>query len=319
MIQNTDPTPTEQDRGAIPTSDQILELVLAAARTKNLADHTLTAYRRTWMKIIAWAGVEGLHLGKIQKEEALSFYETLTRDKSPSLHLQVKSALVLLYKVLDAPNPFLDCASPKFRVDTMEIRYHSSSQLARLLLVLRSKEDYYGKLTFHLAEALFFTACRYHEWAELTVDRLVGSGDQVARIKVKGGAFRDLPVSGRLGDSIKEWLEFLSAIRGVRLRGGGIDFAGSMLIFPGRNGKPFCNQAFNKRLANACREIGVPQITAHCLRHTAATLLLNERDKNLREVQTLLGHKSLATTARYTHVDHQRLRNVMDDLGSFGR
>ena len=103
------------------------------------------------------------------------------------------------------------------------------------------------------------------------------------------------------------------------MRGGGIDFAGSRLVFPGRGGKAFANQAFNIRLSNACREAGVPLISAHCLRHTAATLLLNEREKNLREVQTLLGHKSLATTARYTHVDRQRLRNVVDDLGSFGR
>jgi Phage integrase family len=42
----------------------------------------------------------------------------------------------------------------------------------------------------------------------------------------------------------------------------------------------------------------VPVISAHPLRHTAAMLLLNERGANLRDVQALLGHKSIATTAR---------------------
>jgi hypothetical protein len=35
------------------------------------------------------------------------------------------------------------------------------------------KESYFGHLTYHLATALFFTGCRYHEWALLTLDRLV--------------------------------------------------------------------------------------------------------------------------------------------------
>jgi Phage integrase family len=70
---------------------------------------------------------------------------------------------------------------------------------------------------------------------------------------------------------------------------------------PGRDGAPFSNQAFNARIKLACERARVPVISAHPLRHTAATLLLNKRGANLRDVQTLLGHKSLATTVRYTH------------------
>ena len=58
----------------------------------------------------------------------------------------------------------------------------------------------------------------------------------------------------------------------------------------------------------------MPVISAHPLRHTAATLLLNERGANLRDVQALLGHKSLATTARYTHIDSERLRSLLRKL-----
>ena len=55
-------------------------------------------------------------------------------------------------------------------------------------------------------------------------------------------------------------------------------------------------------------------ISAHGLRHSAATLLLNERGRNLKEIQELLRHKNLSTTARYTNVDRERLKAVMADL-----
>jgi site-specific recombinase XerD len=135
-----------------------------------------------------------------------------------------------------------------------------------------------------------------------------------ARLQVKGSSFRDLPVTKELSESLEEWFAFLESVKGVRLRGGGVDFAGSPLIFPGRDGAPFSNQAFNARIKLACERARVPVISAHPLRHTAATLLLNERGANLRDVQTLLGHKSLATTARYTHVDSERLRSLVGNL-----
>jgi len=78
-------------------------------------------------------------------------------------------------------------------------------------------------------------------------------------------------------------------VKGVRLRTGGVNFAGSALVFPGRDGTPFSDKAFNARIKLACQRARVPVISAHPLRHTAATLLLNERGANLRDVQALLG------------------------------
>jgi hypothetical protein len=143
--------------------------------------------------------------------------------------------------------------------------------------------------------------CRYHEWALLTVDRLVREPGGViiaVRLQVKGSSFRDLPLTRELSDSLGGWFAFLKSVKGVRLRrGGGVNFAGSALVFPGRDGAPFSNKAFNARLKLACERARVPIISARPQRHTAATLLLNERGANLRDVQALLGHKSIATTA----------------------
>ena len=140
---------------------------------------------------------------------------------------------------------------------------------------------------------------------EFVVQGVICQGDNISKLlpcvflcaidereplaRVKGGSFRDLPLTTELSDSLEEWFAFLESVKGVRPRTGGIDFAGSALVFPGRDGAPFSNKAFNARLKLACQRARVPVISAHPLRHTAATLLLNERGANLRDVQALLG------------------------------
>lgn len=300
-------------------SSQILADANAAAEQRQLAGLTRTAYRRTWKKLIAACAADGLDPAALPAARAAALYAEWTRRKGASHHLQTKAALAFLYRsVLDAKNPFETCLAPKYRPDTVEIKHLESGNVAAVLLYLQEhRHDYYGHLSFHLAEALFYSACRYHEWAGLPIDRLArdGAGIPMAvRIKGKGGGVVDLPLLERLGLSLAEWLRFREAIKGHQLRRGGMEFAGSALLFPGRDGGLYSNQAFNRRLKEACLAVHAPVITAHGLRHSAATLLLNERDRNLKEIQELLRHKNLATTARYTHVDRERLKGVVADL-----
>ena len=300
------------------SEDSLLKQVTAAAEERQLSQNSLLAYRRTWLKIMAWAAAEGLVLETIPAEKVGEFYEEATRDRSASHHLQVKAALALLYHVLGSPNPFAQCHAPKFAPEKTELRYHTSSQLGQLLRELRAdKGSYFGPLTYHLASALFFTGCRFHEWALLTRDKLVREPGGViiaARLQVKGGSFRDLPLTPELADSLEEWFAFLESVKGVRLRTGGIDFAGSPLVFPGRDGAPFSNKAFNARLKLACERARVPVISAHPLRHAAATLLLNEREPTCATSRPSWAIRVSQQPRVYTHIDSERLRTVVGNL-----
>lgn len=300
------------------SANELLQKVGEVAAERRLAALTKRAYERTWSKLVAWSVAHDLDLSCLPDERVEAFYRSITGDRSASHHQQVKAALSFFYKVARWPNPFSRCIAPKFSVDKLEIRYLTAPQLGLLFTHLANrKRTYFDRLAYHLAHALFYTACRFHEWALLDNERLLRTAEgtiHAVRLKTKGGKFRDLPIPAHLAQSLAEWIRFVEAVKGERLLKGAVRFAGCSLVFPGRDGTPITNPAFNSHLSKACKAIGVPIITAHGLRHTAATMLLNSGQANLREVQDLLGHKTIATTSRYTHVSIERLRNLVAAL-----
>jgi hypothetical protein len=105
------------------SEDSLLEQITAAAEERQLSQNSLIAYRRTWLKIIAWRAAECLVLETIPVERVGQFYEEATRARRACHHLQVKAAL--LYHVLDSPNPFAQCPAPKFAPEKTELRYQA--------------------------------------------------------------------------------------------------------------------------------------------------------------------------------------------------
>jgi site-specific recombinase XerD len=91
-------------------------------------------------------------------------------------------------------------------------------------------------------------------------------------------------------------------------------------LFLNRRALPMKPQSVRSELRRYSTKAGTARrITPHMLRHTAATLLI-ERGVDIRFVQRLLGHSSIATTEIYTHVSDEALRTTLeraDVLGSF--
>lgn len=81
----------------------------------------------------------------------------------------------------------------------------------------------------------------------------------------------------------------------------------SFPLFVGARGRPLQPAVFQRRVQHLRRAYGLPEsLTPHALRHAFATHLLSN-GAELRDIQELLGHESLSTTQRYTHVDTTRL------------
>jgi integrase len=217
---------------------------------------------------------------------------------------------------LGLENPFAKIEPPLHKEP--QIRYLLLADIRRLLDYLKARQQGYGSaLAFHLANALFQTACRFEELIQLTWSDCQRVGEEIValRIKGKGSVFQDVPVSARLSAALKEWKDVQETFKGRRiLRPGGIAFAASQFIFAGYSGGSVLQPRVQFAAAGGVQSVRGGEITSHGLRHSAATILLNQVGKDLREIQELLRHKNIRTTVRYTHVGYEQIRQTAEAL-----
>ncbi|MEJ7707490.1 MAG: tyrosine recombinase XerC [Nocardioidaceae bacterium] len=153
-----------------------------------------------------------------------------------------------------------------------------------------------------IVELLYATGVRVGELTGLDVDD-VDEERRIVRVLGKGSKERSVPYGIPAERALDAWLRdgrpaLLSA---------GVSGAA---LFLGARGKRLDQRAVRTLVHARLADVpGAPDLGPHGLRHTAATHLL-EGGADLRSVQELLGHSSLATTQIYTHVTASRLRSA---------
>jgi len=148
-----------------------------------------------------------------------------------------------------------------------------------------------------VVELLYGTGMRVAELCSADV----GDVDRHAlTIKVmgKGAKERVIPFGRPAARALEEWIQVRTTMAGPH--------AGDAL-FVGARGRRLDPRTARASVHRLALQAGIPDIAPHGLRHSAATHVL-EGGADLRSVQELLGHASLATTQRYTHVSVERLR-----------
>jgi integrase/recombinase XerD len=148
---------------------------------------------------------------------------------------------------------------------------------------------------------LLATGIRIGEMCSIDVADVMTDGSAI-RIKGKGNRERTVFVgNARLRSAVAKLAAARSRMAGA-----------ASPLFLNRRGLRLTAQAFRLRLHRIAAERGIPgPITPHRLRHTAATLLIEE-GVDIRFVQRLLGHASIATTEIYTKVVDSTLRAALD-------
>jgi len=154
-----------------------------------------------------------------------------------------------------------------------------------------------------ILELLYATAIRVGELCGLDVDD-IDDERRVVRVLGKGGKERVVPYGVPAHAALRTW-RLEGRPRLVRPGSGPALFLGDR---GGRIDPRSVRRVVHARLRSLP---GVPDLAPHGLRHTAATHLL-DGGADLRSVQELLGHATLATTQIYTHVSAERLKTSYD-------
>ena len=170
-----------------------------------------------------------------------------------------------------------------------------------------------------LLEVLYGAGLRVSECAALDLDHLVWSGaDLTLRVvEGKGGKDRIVPLGSAGAAALRAWLAVRSGLlaadaevsaktgtKGQAKRGGP--------VFLGRRGARISTRTIRELVYRRCLATGArTRVGPHGLRHSFATHLL-ESGCDLRSIQRMLGHASLSTTQRYTHLDLGHLTDIYE-------
>ena len=272
---------------------------------RNLAENTLSAYRRDLTMLVEWLHHRGASLATAQSDDLQALLaERMDGGYKATSSARLLSAMRRFFQHLyrekyREDDPSASLASPK--LPQRLPKDLSEAQVERLLqaplidqpLELRDKA---------MLEVLYATGLRVSELVGLTMSD-VSLRQGVVRVIGKGNKERLVP----MGEEANYWIQqFVLYGRGLLLKGQSSD-----VLFPSLRGSMMTRQTFWHRIKHYAllAQIDQNSLSPHVLRHAFATHLVNH-GADLRVVQMLLGHSDLSTTQIYTHVAKERLKKL---------
>ncbi len=151
-----------------------------------------------------------------------------------------------------------------------------------------------------ILEILYGSGLRVSELVGLNMEDM-NLKEGVMRVKGKGKKERLVPIGRKAIEALKSYLSHRIA-----------KAKDSQALFINHSGKRLTARSVHRIVVKYARKTGInSRIGPHTLRHTFATHLL-QAGADLRVIQELLGHSSLSTTQRYTHIDAVHLIEIYD-------
>jgi integrase/recombinase XerC len=264
--------------------------------------HTRTAYLHDTRILATLAGES--NLARLGAPELRRFLATLHgRGLSGRSLARMLSSWRAFYRQLQerdaalAENPCAGLKAPKASRKLPSVL--SPDEAVRLVQI--TDDDPAAVRDRALLELAYSSGLRLSELAGLDVDRVDLESGEV-RVWGKGAKERVVPVGAAARDAVRAWLAVRAAFANVDPRA----------LFVGRSGKRIAARTIQRRLAQWAQVQGLARhVHPHMLRHSFASHVL-QSSGDLRAVQEMLGHASIASTQIYTHLDFQHLAKAYD-------
>ncbi|MDE6693399.1 MAG: site-specific tyrosine recombinase XerD [Muribaculaceae bacterium] len=276
---------------------------------RGLSANTREAYRSDIGKFVDWvaADFQCPSLAAIRETDVHAFVASLhDLGIAPRSQARIISGIKSFYKFMRIEG-FIE-ADPTAMIESPRLGEHLPEVLtvdevdALEAAVDLSKPE--GQRNLAIIETLYSCGLRVSELCNLQISR-ISFADRMLMVEGKGSKQRIVPMSDSAVSEIGKYLDDRAE---VQVKPGEED-----ILFLNRRGRRLSRVMVFYIIRDHATQAGIRrEISPHTLRHSFATHLL-EGGANLRAIQMMLGHESIATTQIYLHTDTRRLRSEILD------
>lgn len=269
-----------------------------------LADNTVSAYRRDLTRFKRWLGPQRIpQLTIAQLSDFVGWlYDQKLAPASIARHIV---AMRMFFRYLQLEQVLQEnlaelLGSQKLWERVPEVL---SPQSVEAFLAAPARYDPFWRRDRAMLELLYATGCRASELSNLKLSD-VHLADGYCKCQGKGNKQRLTPLGRRAREAVQDYLDQ------ERSQLAGAASSPPEWLLLSRRGRRLRRETIWELVKRYAARADLPAtISPHTLRHSFATHLL-AGGADLRRVQEMLGHASIATTQIYTHVDQSRLKKV---------
>lgn len=249
---------------------------------------------------------------KVTLEDIHSYISYMATDlrSSPATRARKISTIRIFFKYLSSKakliptNPAQNLETPKLG---KRMPKYLSLEDSKKLLSVTINEDNRNNIRDYAIITLFLNCgMRLSELVNINIKDIDFSESKLNVIG-KGNKERTIFLNKACLKALKDYLEIRPHER--------VQFNSRDALFLSERKERISNRTVQQIVKNELRKAGLDtkKYSTHKLRHTAATLMYQYGDVDIRALQALLGHESIATTEIYTHVNDERVRDAVEN------
>ena len=249
---------------------------------------------------------------KVTLEDIHSYISYMATDlrSSPATRARKISTIRIFFKFLSSKakliptNPAQNLETPKLG---KRMPKYLSLEDSKKLLSVTINEDNRNNIRDYAIITLFLNCgIRLSELVNINIKDIDFSESKLNVIG-KGNKERTIFLNKACLKALKDYLEIRPHER--------VQFNSRDALFLSERKERISNRTVQQIVKNELRKAGLDtkKYSTHKLRHTAATLMYQYGDVDIRALQALLGHESIATTEIYTHVNDERVRDAVEN------